>query len=72
MELTRKTEARVSAILRQLLAAYDDVVYRAAPGGGDGREAGRRRSRPGLGPDLREALSAAGAGCGGLTGQDRG
>jgi hypothetical protein len=32
VELTRKTEARVSAILRQLLATYDDVVYRAAPG----------------------------------------
>ncbi len=32
MELTRKTEARVSAILRHLLQTYDDVVYRAAPG----------------------------------------
>ena len=32
VELTRKTEARVSAILRQLLATYDDIVYRAAPG----------------------------------------
>jgi hypothetical protein len=33
VELTRKTEARVAAILRQLLKAYDDdVVYRAAPG----------------------------------------
>jgi hypothetical protein len=32
VELTRKTEARVSAILRQLLSTYDDVVYRAAPG----------------------------------------
>jgi hypothetical protein len=32
MELTRKTEARVTAILRQLLKSYDDVVYRAAPG----------------------------------------
>ena len=32
VELTRKTEARVIAILRQLLASYDDVVYRAAPG----------------------------------------
>ena len=32
VELTRKTEARVAAILRQLLATYDDVVYRAAPG----------------------------------------
>jgi hypothetical protein len=32
VELTRKTEARVSAILRQLLKTYDDVVYRAAPG----------------------------------------
>ena len=31
VELTRKTEIRVSAILRQLLARYDDVVYRAAP-----------------------------------------
>lgn len=29
--LTRKTEARVAAILRQLLKTYDDVVYRAAP-----------------------------------------
>jgi hypothetical protein len=25
-------KARVAAILRQLLARYDDVVYRAAPG----------------------------------------
>jgi hypothetical protein len=32
VELTRKTEARVVAILRHLLATYDDVVYRAAPG----------------------------------------
>jgi hypothetical protein len=32
VELTRKTEARVAAILRQLLETYDDVVYRAAPG----------------------------------------
>jgi hypothetical protein len=32
VELTRKTQARVSAILRQLLATYDDVVYRAAAG----------------------------------------
>jgi hypothetical protein len=32
VELTRKTEVRVAAILRQLLAAYDEVVYRAAPG----------------------------------------
>jgi hypothetical protein len=32
VELTRKTEVRVSAILRQLLARYDDVVYKAAPG----------------------------------------
>jgi hypothetical protein len=32
VELTRKTEARVAAILRQLLKSYDDVVYRAAPG----------------------------------------
>jgi len=32
VELTRKTEARVAAIARQLLEAYDDVVYRAAPG----------------------------------------
>jgi hypothetical protein len=31
VELTRKTEARVAAILRQLLARYDEVVYRAAP-----------------------------------------
>lgn len=29
VELTRKTEARVAGILRHLLAAYDDVVYRA-------------------------------------------
>jgi hypothetical protein len=34
VELTRKTEARVSAILRLLLVTYDDVVYRAAPGAG--------------------------------------
>jgi hypothetical protein len=32
VELTRKTEARVVAILRQLLKTYDDVVYRAATG----------------------------------------
>ena len=32
VELTRKTEARVAAILKQLLKTYDDVVYRAAPG----------------------------------------
>ena len=31
VELTRKTEARVVAILRHLLAGYDDVVYRVAP-----------------------------------------
>ena len=31
MELTRKTEARVASILRQLLKTYDDVVYRAHP-----------------------------------------
>ena len=31
MELTRKTEARVVAILRHLLAGYDDVVYRVHP-----------------------------------------
>jgi hypothetical protein len=30
--LTRKTEARVAAILRHLLATYDDVVYRADAG----------------------------------------
>jgi hypothetical protein len=30
VELTRKTEARVAAILRQLLKTYDDV-YRAQP-----------------------------------------
>ena len=32
VELTGKTEARVSAVLRQLLETYDDVVYRVAPG----------------------------------------
>jgi hypothetical protein len=32
VELTRKTEARVAAILRLLLETYDDVVYWAAPG----------------------------------------
>jgi hypothetical protein len=32
VELTRKTEARVAAILGQLLKTYDDVVYKAAPG----------------------------------------
>src|SRR5258708_4614704 len=32
VELARKTEARGSAILRQLLRTYDDVAYRAAPG----------------------------------------
>jgi hypothetical protein len=31
VELTRKTEARVVAILRHLLAGYDDVVYRVHP-----------------------------------------
>lgn len=31
VELTRKTEVRVAAILRQLLKTYDDVVYKAAP-----------------------------------------
>jgi hypothetical protein len=31
VELTRKTEVRVVAILRHLLAGYDDVVYKAAP-----------------------------------------
>ena len=31
VELTRKTEARVVAILRHLLAAYDDVVSQDAP-----------------------------------------
>jgi hypothetical protein len=31
VELTRKTEARVAAILRHLLATYDDVVYRVHP-----------------------------------------
>jgi hypothetical protein len=34
VELTRKTEARVAGILRHLLAAYDDVVYRAVPDAG--------------------------------------
>jgi hypothetical protein len=34
VELTRKTEARVAAILRHLLATYDDVVYRAVPDAG--------------------------------------
>jgi hypothetical protein len=34
VELTRKTEARVAGILRHLLAAYDDVVYRAASDAG--------------------------------------
>jgi hypothetical protein len=32
VELTRKTEARTRAILRRLLADYDDVVYHATPG----------------------------------------
>jgi hypothetical protein len=31
VELTRTTEARVAAILRHLLATYDDVVYRVHP-----------------------------------------
>ena len=31
MELTRKTEARMAAILRQLLRTFDDVVYRVHP-----------------------------------------
>lgn len=34
VELTRKTETRVAGILRQLLAVYDDVVYRAVPDAG--------------------------------------
>jgi hypothetical protein len=34
VELTRKTEARVAAILRLLLGAYDDIVYRAVPDAG--------------------------------------
>jgi hypothetical protein len=34
VELTRKTESRVIAILRHLLAVYDDVVYRAVPDAG--------------------------------------
>jgi hypothetical protein len=34
VELTRKTEARVDAILRYLLVSYDDVVYRAVPDAG--------------------------------------
>lgn len=34
VELTRKIEARVAGILRVLLAAYDDVVYRVRPGAG--------------------------------------
>lgn len=56
VELTRKTEAGVSAILRQLLKTYDDVVYRAAPGAAtvvqrtaalsDGGGAGRVHVRP--------------------------
>ena len=32
VELTRRTEVRVAAILRQLLVRYDDVAYRVAPG----------------------------------------
>jgi hypothetical protein len=32
VEITRTTEVRVAAILRQLLVRYDDVVYRVAPG----------------------------------------
>jgi hypothetical protein len=32
VELTRKTDVRVAAILRQLLKTYDDVVYKVAPG----------------------------------------
>ena len=58
VELTRKTEIRVAAILRQLLARYDDVVYRAAANAatvveraakalpGDGPERVRVRSYP--------------------------
>jgi hypothetical protein len=34
VELTRKTEALVAGILRLLLSAYDDVVYRAVPDAG--------------------------------------
>jgi hypothetical protein len=34
VDLTRKTESRVTAILRMLLSTYDDVVYRAVPDAG--------------------------------------
>jgi hypothetical protein len=58
VELTRKTEARVAAILRHLLATFDDVVYRAVPSAaavvqraaaalpGDGPDRVRIRSYP--------------------------
>jgi hypothetical protein len=44
VELSRKTEARVAPILRQLLKTYDDVVYRAAPRRGHGGAAGGGRA----------------------------
>ena len=34
VEISRKTEARVAGILRQLLVVYDDVVYHAVPDAG--------------------------------------
>jgi hypothetical protein len=58
VELTRKTEARVAAILRQLLATYDDVVYRAAPGAATVVKRAARRPRTWRRADLREAVSA--------------
>ena len=34
VEISRKTEARVAGILRQLLVVYDNVVYHAVPDAG--------------------------------------
>ncbi len=45
VERARKTEARVAAILRHLLATYDDVVYRAT------RDAGAVVERAAAGVD---------------------
>ena len=50
VELTRKTEARVAAILRHLLATFDDVVYRAVPSAAAVVERATA-SLPGDGPD---------------------
>ena len=66
VELTRKTEARVSAMLRHLLARYDDVVYRVHP---SAMTVVTRSDRPQdrVGADHDPALPAAGVGRSRLT-----